>query len=79
VRQFGSEQDDRRLIEGGLDPSGWWSTRLDTYLDRARAADLSDEPTRVELAKFVATAVALLESAIRVYGPVPRPGTPKAE
>jgi hypothetical protein len=79
VRQFGSEQDDRRLIEGGLDPSAWWSTRLDTYLDRARAADLSDEPTRVELAKFVATAVALLESAIRVYGPVPRPGPPKAE
>lgn len=78
VRQFGSEQDDRRLIEGGLDPSGWWATRLEIYLDRARTGELPDEPTRVELAKFVATAVALLESAIRVYGPVPRPGTHKA-
>lgn len=74
VRRFGSEQDDRRLLDGGLRPAAWWSTQLDTYLQRARAGDLSDESTRVELAKFVATAVALLESVTRVYGAVPRPG-----
>jgi hypothetical protein len=79
VRQFGSEEDDQHLIDGGLDPSAWWSKQLDTYFERARAGDLCDVDARLELAKFVATAVALLESGIRVYGPVPRPGGSEVE
>jgi hypothetical protein len=74
VRHYGPEQDDRHLVDGGLRPEGWWSKQFTHYLDRARAADLRDEDARLELAKFVATAVAMLESAIRVHGPVPRPG-----
>jgi hypothetical protein len=79
VRQFGSEHDDRHLREGGLDPAAWWSTQLARYLERVRAGDLSDVATRIELAKFAATAVALLESAIRVHGPIPRPKKPEPE
>ncbi len=79
VRQFGSEHDDRHLREGGLDPSAWWSTQLARYLARVRTGDLSDVGTRTELAKFAATAVALVESAIRVYGPIPRPKQPEPE
>jgi hypothetical protein len=79
VRQFGSEQDDRHLRDGGLAPSAWWSTQLARYLERARAGDLSDAGTRIELAKFAATAVALMESTIRVYGPIPRPKPPETQ
>jgi hypothetical protein len=79
VRQYGSEQDDGHLRDGGLAPSAWWSTQLDHYLEHARAGDLADVATRTELAKFTATAVGLLESAIRVYGPVPRPKKPEPD
>ncbi len=74
VRQFGSTQDDERLEAGGIDPGSPWSEHLERYLVAARAAPLSDDAARLELAKFTATAVGLMESAIRVHGPVPRPG-----
>lgn len=73
VRHFGSERDDRRLVESGLERSGWWHQQLDEYLRRAQAGPLAQGSARTDLAKFAATAVALLESAIRVHGPVPRP------
>jgi hypothetical protein len=73
VRRFGSASDDQHLREDALDEDGWWSTQLQTYLERARAADPSDPAARTELAKFAATAVAAMESAIRVHGPIPRP------
>ena len=34
TRQYGAEEDDRHLREGGLEPSAWWALQLDMYLDR---------------------------------------------
>jgi hypothetical protein len=79
VRRFGSARDDENLISDGLRDGGWWSVQLGEYLRRAQAHELSDDRARLDLAKFVATGVAALESSIRVFGPVPVPGTKDAD
>jgi len=74
VDRFGSAEDDQHLRDGGLDADGWWAAQLQTYLERARAGELEGPAARIELAKFVATAVALMESTVRVHGTIPRSG-----
>lgn len=70
VKKFGAQADDRHTVEEGLRPEGWWSTRLASYLEQAREKDLQTEAGRLALAKFTATACALLESTFRSYGPL---------
>jgi hypothetical protein len=75
IRHFGAERDDQHTREG-LGEGSWWVSQLDRYFGRARELGLETSGGRQALAKFVATAIALLESAVRLYGPLPSPGVP---
>jgi hypothetical protein len=75
LNEFGPDRDDAHTLEG-LGPDGWWARQLTKYMERARELGLETEPGRQALAKFVATAIALLESSVRLYGWLPAPGIP---
>lgn len=74
VEMFGPQADDARTREEGLELGGWWDRQLSRYWEKARSEGLSDDQGRLLLARYVATACALLESAVRVYGRLPPPG-----
>lgn len=78
VRKFGVELDDQHTREG-LGEDGWWWRQLTSYFHRARVLTCETPVGRQGLAKFVATACGLLESVIRVHGPLPPPGVPSGE
>jgi hypothetical protein len=78
VWKFGTELDDEHTLEGLAD-TGWWWRQLSSYFHRARVLGLDNPTGRQALAKFVATGCGLVESVIRVYGPLPRPGVPSGE
>ncbi len=78
ARKFGTEQDDEHTLEG-LDENGWWWRQLTSYFHRSRVLTLETLVGRQALAKFVATGCGLLESAIRLHGPLPAPGVPSGE
>lgn len=61
TRSFGSEEDR-------------WKIRLEQYYNRARVLGLETPAGRQALAKFVATAVGMLDDVITVYGHIPAPG-----
>ncbi len=56
-----------------------WSWRLNQYLHRAQLLGLENSMGRQALAKYVATAVGMLDSVQRVHGPLPAPGVPSGE
>jgi hypothetical protein len=70
VHQFGAAADNEHLVRDALRSDGWWVTQLARYLERARELGLDDERGRLELAKFTATALGALESAVRLFGPI---------
>lgn len=78
VRKFGTELDDQHTREG-LDDDGWWWRQLTSYYHRARVLGLQTGVGRQALAKFAATACGLLESVVRVHGPLPPPGVPSGQ
>lgn len=78
VKKFGIATDDAHTGEGLADDSWWWR-QLTTYFHRSRVLGVDGPVGRQALAKFVATACALLESVIRVHGPLPPPGVPSGE
>lgn len=78
VRKFGTEQDDNHTREG-LGQEGWWWRQFMNYYYRAQVLGLELPNGRQALAKFVATACGLLESTVRLYGPLPAPGVPSGE
>ena len=71
VSLFGPDADDERTRGGAFDPSGRWKSRLQQYWSDAAERGLEDPEGRLALAKFVATACGLLESAVRVHGSLP--------
>jgi hypothetical protein len=73
VQKFGLSLDDEHTREG-LGEDGWWWRQLTTYFHRSRVLTLSTPGGRQALAKFAATACGLLESVVRVHGPLPPPG-----
>lgn len=73
LKEFGPERDDKHTLEG-LGDESWWSSQLQYYLERARELGIETPGGREALAKFVATAIALLESSVRLYGWLPMPG-----
>jgi len=62
------------LTAEGLAEGTWWDERLGRYYHEAERLGLESETGRQALAKFVATACALLESVVRVHGWLPEPG-----
>ncbi len=78
IAKFGVEQDDQHTQEG-LDYEGWWWQQLTNYYHRAKTLGLDVAVGRQALAKFVATGCGLLESVIRVHGPLPPPGVSSGE
>jgi hypothetical protein len=56
----------------GLGKDFYWRQRFPRYWHTAQVKGLRDPEGRKAMAKFVATAVGLLESAARVYPPLPR-------
>lgn len=78
VRKFGTELDDEHTQEG-LGEDRWWWRQLTSYFHRSRVLTLETPVGRQALAKFVATGCGLLESAIRLHGPLPAPGVPSGE
>lgn len=79
IRKFGLDLDNQHTQEWGGTPGDWWDTQFDNYLGRANVLGLNTPGGRQALAKYVATAVGMLESAVRLYGPLPKPGVPSGE
>lgn len=77
IDKFGLDQDNDHtpLDNWNL----WWDQQFENYLHRAHVLGLDTPNGRQALAKFVATAVGLLETAVRLYGPLPKPGVPSGE
>lgn len=73
VAFFGPARDDDHTRSDGVRAGGWWSDQLRRYWSSAEARGLADERGRADLARYVATAVGLLESVVRVHGAVPEP------
>ncbi len=73
LSEFGPERDNEHTVEG-LGEGSWWSNQLTSYLQRAQALGVETQAGRQALAKFVATAIGLLESTVRLYGWLPSPG-----
>jgi hypothetical protein len=71
VARFGPSADDAHVRINALDPNGWWTSQLRKYWEESRQLGLDAPEGRLALAKYLATACALLESAVRVYGSLP--------
>lgn len=78
VRKFGTDLDDEHTLQG-LDEETWWLRQLMTYYHRSTVLGLDNPLGRQALAKYVATACGLLESVVRVYGPLPPAGVPSGD
>ena len=78
VHKFGTALDDEHT-RNGLGDEGWWWRQLMNYYHRAGVLGCDAPVGRQALAKFVATACGLLESVVRVYGPLPPAGVPSGE
>lgn len=84
VGKFGIESDDEHvetfnLLGDDPRPDNWWDDQLQNYYHRAKILSLQTPNGRQALAKFVATAVGMLEACVRVYGPLPEPGVTSGE
>lgn len=70
VSAFGPDVDDSRTTNDGLKDGGWWQSQLNKYWTCAKERGLDDPNGRLALAKYVATACGLLESSVRIHGPI---------
>jgi hypothetical protein len=78
VEKFGTDLDDEHTL-AGLGEESWWWQQLTNYFHRSRVLGLDTPVGRQAIAKFAATSCGLLESVIRVYGALPRPGVSSGE
>jgi hypothetical protein len=69
-------QDATWKSEGGFDE--FWLPLISNYLSRAQDAFASNQPARGQqaLAKCTTVLIDCMESSIREYGPLPKPGLP---
>lgn len=78
--KFGLETDNQHVHEWDYrDEEDWWNQQFDNYYTRAGVLTLENMNGRQALAKFVATAVGMLEATVRMYGPLPEPGVTSGE
>jgi hypothetical protein len=73
IELFGADEDDANTRATGLDCDGWWSKQLRRYWREAKDVGLDTARGRLLLARYVATGCGLLESVVRVHGPLPEP------
>lgn len=64
---------DQNMVESGIE---WWLVFLTNYLSRAQTLGLDTPRGRQALGKVIVTAMDCLETACRVYGPMPQGGQP---
>lgn len=77
--KFGIEADDEHTRQFAEGDHTWWDQQLDNYYHRAKVLGLDTSGGRQALAKYVSTAQGFLMAAVRLYGPLPRPGVPSGE
>lgn len=78
-RIYSDLDDDRsRMPFNDHSENSWW-TRLHKYWDQAELVTPSSPVGRELIAKFAAVAVGMLESIVRVYGPLPEPAISSTE
>lgn len=65
---------DERLREDGIGIESWWRLQVFQYVQRAHVLGLETPQGRQALAKGLAAYTGLLESTIRVHGPLPPAG-----
>lgn len=75
IEKFGVDLDNQHLREG----FAWWEQQFLNYFHRAQVLGLDTPGGRQAAAKFVATAVGMLEAVVREFGPLPKPGVPSGE
>lgn len=68
LNRFDPKQNDQHTREG-LEENAYWSQKLPMYLHRARLLGLDSPQGRQAVAEYAATALGLLASVWRVYGP----------
>lgn len=56
-----------------------WDDFVQGYLKRARLLDIRNENGRQALGKAITTLMHCLETAVEVYGPLPKPGVPSGQ
>lgn len=70
---------DRLIAEQGLSIGGRWDHDLNMYIHRSMVLGLDKPNGRQALAKAAMVLIAAVESAVRVYGPLPEPGHTSGE
>jgi hypothetical protein len=67
------------MADGGIrEDSEWWGW-ITQYLRRAQLLGVESPNGRQAFGKFIVTSMSCAEQAIRVFGPMPRPGVPSGE
>lgn len=79
IEKFGIDEDNQHTTQWSQEDKTWWTDQLDNYYHRAGVLGLDTINGRQALAKFVATAVGMLESSVRLFGPLPEPGVPSGQ
>lgn len=79
LEKFGIDKDNQHIIDWQEGNQEWWEQQLSNYLYRAGILGLDKGGGRQALAKFVATAVGMLEASVRMFGPLPEPGVTSGE
>lgn len=71
------EGDNRTIaIKHMEDDPEWWTGYIHSYVHRAEILGLDSSSGRQALGKAIVTAMAALETAVSIYGPLPKPGVP---
>jgi Domain of unknown function (DUF4406) len=77
--KFSAADDDRLTSNGPFGVESPYFTRVGNYVERARIFGLDTMNGRQALGKAAATLAGWLESAVRLYGPMPQPGVPSGD
>ena len=70
---------DKLIQNQGLREDGRWRGDINQYLHRANVLGLENPNGRQALAKAAMVCIAAVESAVRVFGPLPEPGHSSGE
>ncbi len=73
----GRNDGEKAMQEEGY--SEWWSGFVGNYLKRAEILGLKNPSGRQALGKAITTLTNCLETAVEVYGSLPKPGEPSGQ
>lgn len=75
----GRPEHDEEMRQTGVSQDGFWFNQVFQYARRAEILGLENPNGRQAIAKMWAAMGGLVESVIRVYGPLPPAGVPSGE